>query len=69
MAVQATKEPVAAPAVYAPLDKHFKCPKLVKIMMAGRPKSDWKGMFDAVQTLATYKRRQATKREPASAAA
>lgn len=56
-------------SVYAPLDKHFKCPKAIKIMMAGRPPSDWKGMFDAHQHLVAYKRRQASKREATSAAA
>jgi len=54
-------------STYSPLDKNFKCAKTLKVLLAGRPKSAWKGMFDAQQALASFKRRSASKREASAA--
>ena len=39
------------------LDKNFKCPKSLKVMLAGRPKSEWRMHFDAHVASAGFKRR------------
>ena len=44
------------------LDKHFKCPKPLKTMLAGQSKHLCRQMYAAFQEEMNWKRRSATKR-------
>ena len=43
--------------MYAKLDQNFKCPKSLKVMLGNQPRSLRLGMYDALQTLAAYKKK------------
>lgn len=45
------------------LDKNFKCPKSIKMMCAGRPKSEWRMHFDAVVALQNFRRKPINKKD------
>jgi hypothetical protein len=44
------------------LDKHFKCPKSLKIMLIGQSKSQRRGMLEAHASMLALKRRQSIQR-------